>query len=100
MCVACVALKRWFSESQEILSLSSHFSMVNFVQGTEEIKLEVDGQYVPRIYFLDNTLEDFKSILIILKFGNKNQPTSTILKLLIRLVNFLFALNPNLMANF
>ena len=28
--------------------------MVNFIQGTEEIKLEVDGQYVPRIYFLDS----------------------------------------------
>merc|ERR1711936_902169 len=53
-CPACKSLKTWFSQSQDILTLSRRFSMVNFVSGTEEApQLEIDGAYVHRIYFLD-----------------------------------------------
>ena len=54
-CPACKNLKAWFSQSQDILRLSGQFSMVNIVSGTKEApQLEVDGRYVPRIYFLDS----------------------------------------------
>ena len=46
--------------------------------------------YFPQFTFLDNTLEDSKSIFLVLKFGNKNHLNSTILKLPIRLVCQLF----------
>ena len=54
-CPACKSLKSWFSQSEDILRLSRRFSMVNFESGKEDApKLEIDGRYVPRIYFLDS----------------------------------------------
>lgn len=53
-CPACKSLKSWFSKSDRIQSLSYKFVMVNIQtdQGETVPELDVDGRYVPRVFFL------------------------------------------------
>ncbi len=55
-CPACKSLKPKLAESKEFARLSRSFSMINGAEGDKihDIeKLTIDGQYVPRIHFLD-----------------------------------------------
>ena len=56
-CPACKSLKPKFAASQPIEKLSSQFVMVNAKEGEKPIddsKFNIDGQYIPRIIFLDS----------------------------------------------
>ena len=56
-CPACKSLKPKIAASKYIEKLSSKFVMVNAKEGEqpmEEPKFNIDGQYIPRIIFLDS----------------------------------------------
>ena len=56
-CGACKSLKPKFEASKEIGELSSQFVMINAKEGDEpenDPKFNIDGGYVPRIFFLDS----------------------------------------------
>ncbi|XP_073533357.1 anterior gradient protein 3-like [Phyllobates terribilis] len=56
-CQYCQALKKAFSESEEIQELAKeNFIMLNLMHETTDKNLTPDGQYVPRILFIDPTL--------------------------------------------
>ena len=63
-CPACKSLKPKFQASKAIEKLSSQFVMINAKEGEEPMgdsKLNIDGQYIPRVIFLDsegNVLSD------------------------------------------
>ena len=56
-CPACKSLKPKFAASKSIEKLSSQFVMVNAKEGEQpmdEPRFNIDGQYIPRIIFLDS----------------------------------------------
>ena len=56
-CPACKSLKPKLAASKAIETLSSQFVMVNAKEGEQPIdesKFNIDGQYIPRIIFLDS----------------------------------------------
>ena len=56
-CPACKSLKPKFAASKPLEKLSSQFVMVNAKEGEKPIddsKFNIDGQYIPRIIFLDS----------------------------------------------
>ncbi|XP_056374307.1 anterior gradient protein 3 [Hyla sarda] len=56
-CLYCQALKKAFSESAEIQELAKeNFIMLNLMHETRDKNLAPDGQYVPRIMFVDPSL--------------------------------------------
>ncbi|XP_069816706.1 anterior gradient protein 3 [Dendropsophus ebraccatus] len=56
-CQYCQALKKAFSESEEIQELAKeNFIMLNLMHETRDKNLSPDGQYVPRIMFVDPAL--------------------------------------------
>ncbi|XP_048366371.1 anterior gradient protein 2 homolog [Sphaerodactylus townsendi] len=50
------ALKKVFSESKEIQKLAEKFVLLNLIYETTDKHLSPDGQYVPRILFVDPSL--------------------------------------------
>ena len=65
-CPACRSFKPVFASSEEILNTSDQFVMVNARFGqepSEESDLNVDGKYVPRIIFLDSSLNVLKDVI-------------------------------------
>ncbi|XP_063159793.1 anterior gradient protein 3 [Candoia aspera] len=56
-CQYCQALKKVFAESQEIQEMCQNdFIMLNLMHETTDKNLSPDGQYVPRIVFVDPSL--------------------------------------------
>ncbi|XP_029467570.1 anterior gradient protein 2 homolog isoform X2 [Rhinatrema bivittatum] len=55
-CPHSQALKKVFSENKEIQKLAEEFVMINFIYETPDKHLYPDGQYVPRILFVDPSL--------------------------------------------
>nr|XP_033779946.1 anterior gradient protein 2 homolog isoform X2 [Geotrypetes seraphini]XP_033779953.1 anterior gradient protein 2 homolog isoform X2 [Geotrypetes seraphini] len=55
-CPHSKALKKAFSESKEIQKLAEQFVMINFIYETPDKHLYPDGQYVPRILFVDPSM--------------------------------------------
>lgn len=56
-CQYCQALKKAFSESEEVQQLAKeNFIMLNLLHETTDKNLVPDGQYVPRIMFVDPSL--------------------------------------------
>ncbi|XP_078519904.1 anterior gradient protein 3 [Lissotriton helveticus] len=56
-CQYCQALKKVFAESEEAQELAkNNFIMLNLMHETTDKNLSPDGQYVPRIMFVDPTL--------------------------------------------
>nr|AFX95779.1 agr3 [Xenopus laevis] len=56
-CQYCQALKKAFAESEEAQALAEeHFIMLNLMHETTDKNLSPDGQYVPRIMFIDPSL--------------------------------------------
>ncbi|XP_026533832.1 anterior gradient protein 3 [Notechis scutatus] len=56
-CQYCRALKKVFEESQEIQEMCQNdFIMLNLMHETTDKNLSPDGQYVPRIMFVDPSL--------------------------------------------
>ncbi|XP_030048253.1 anterior gradient protein 2 homolog isoform X2 [Microcaecilia unicolor] len=55
-CPHSQALKKVFSENNEIQKLAEQFVMINFIYETPDKHLYPDGQYVPRILFVDPSL--------------------------------------------
>ncbi|XP_075173001.1 anterior gradient protein 3-like [Anomaloglossus baeobatrachus] len=56
-CQYCQALKKAFSDSEEIQELAKeNFIMLNLMHETTDKNLAPDGQYVPRILFIDPSL--------------------------------------------
>ncbi|XP_073438261.1 anterior gradient protein 3-like isoform X2 [Dendrobates tinctorius] len=56
-CQYCQALKKAFSESEEVQTLAKeNFIMLNLMHETTDKNLAPDGQYVPRILFIDPSL--------------------------------------------
>ncbi|XP_020899281.1 uncharacterized protein LOC110237993 [Exaiptasia diaphana] len=64
-CGACKALKPKFAESKNIAALSKHFLMVH-LEDEEEPKgeeFQVDGRYIPRVFFLGADGKIMKDII-------------------------------------
>ena len=93
-CQACKILKSYFSKSEEIVDLSSKFVMVNVQDDKEKLgeEFDVDGAYVPRLYFFDhrngeimeefyNEDPDYKDDFIY-SYGNAKQVIKTMKKVL------------------
>ncbi|XP_072269076.1 anterior gradient protein 3-like isoform X2 [Pyxicephalus adspersus] len=56
-CQYCQALKKVFAESEEVQNLAKeNFIMLNLMHETTDKNLAPDGQYVPRIMFVDPSL--------------------------------------------
>ncbi|XP_060104586.1 anterior gradient protein 2 homolog [Heteronotia binoei] len=55
-CPHSQALKKVFSENKEIQKLAEKFVLLNLVYETTDKHLSPDGQYVPRILFVDPSL--------------------------------------------
>ncbi|KAG8443055.1 hypothetical protein GDO86_011757 [Hymenochirus boettgeri] len=56
-CQYCQALKKVFSENDEVQQLAKEkFIMLNLMHETSDNNLSPDGQYVPRIMFIDPSL--------------------------------------------
>ncbi|XP_077159743.1 anterior gradient protein 3 isoform X1 [Paroedura picta] len=56
-CQYCKALKKVFAENQEIQEMCQNdFIMLNLMHETADKNLSPDGQYVPRIMFVDPSL--------------------------------------------
>uniref|UniRef100_A0A0B8RYK0 Anterior gradient protein 2 n=1 Tax=Philothamnus irregularis TaxID=1899461 RepID=A0A0B8RYK0_9SAUR len=55
-CPHSQALKKVFAEHKEIQKLASNFVLLNIIYETTDKHLAPDGQYVPRILFVDPTL--------------------------------------------
>ncbi|XP_077159812.1 anterior gradient protein 2 homolog [Paroedura picta] len=55
-CPHSQALKKVFSENKEIQKLAEKFILLNLVYETTDKHLSPDGQYVPRILFVDPSL--------------------------------------------
>ena len=65
-CPACKSLKPKFAASSSIEKLSSQFVMVNAKEGEQPIdesKFNIDGQYIPRIIFLDSNANVLSEII-------------------------------------
>ena len=65
-CPACRSFKQVFASSEDISNTSEQFVMVNAQFGqepSEESKFNVDGKYVPRIIFLDSSLNVLKDVI-------------------------------------
>ena len=72
-CPTCKSFKPVFANSEVIHKMSTHFIMVNVQEEQEPInesKLNVDGNYVPRIIFLDSQSNVLKDAVN--KHGNPN----------------------------
>ncbi|XP_046849923.1 uncharacterized protein LOC124443513 [Xenia sp. Carnegie-2017] len=95
-CKACKILKSYFSKSKKILELSSKFVMVNVEDDEEKLgdDFDVDGAYVPRLYFFDprngkimeefyNESPEYKDDFIY-SYGNAEQVVTTMKKVLKR----------------
>ncbi|XP_065071390.1 uncharacterized protein LOC135696049 [Rhopilema esculentum] len=73
-CGACKALKPRIRQSKELAELSKKFVMINCLDDEEptDAQFDIDGAYIPRIFFLDsngivepslkNEREDFKKV--------------------------------------
>ncbi|CAB4005826.1 Thioredoxin domain-containing 12, partial [Paramuricea clavata] len=93
-CKACKVLKTYFSKSEEIVEFSSKFVMVNIQDDKEELgeEFDVDGAYVPRLYFFDprngRIMEEFHNESpeykddFIYSYGNEKQVIKTMKKVL------------------
>ncbi|NXF44538.1 AGR3 protein, partial [Oceanites oceanicus] len=56
-CQYCQALKKAFAENEEIQEMAqNNFIMLNLMHETTDKNLSPDGQYVPRIMFVDPSL--------------------------------------------
>ncbi|NXG67841.1 AGR3 protein, partial [Hemiprocne comata] len=56
-CQYCQALKKAFAENEEIQEMAQdNFIMLNLMHETTDKNLSPDGQYVPRIMFVDPSL--------------------------------------------
>ncbi|NXA47886.1 AGR2 protein, partial [Nothocercus julius] len=55
-CPHSQALKKAFAENKEVQKLAEQFVLLNLVYETTDKNLSPDGQYVPRILFIDPTL--------------------------------------------
>nr|XP_009929654.1 PREDICTED: anterior gradient protein 2 homolog [Opisthocomus hoazin] len=55
-CPHSQALKKVFAEHKEIQKLAENFILLNLVYETTDKNLSPDGQYVPRILFIDPSL--------------------------------------------
>ncbi|XP_067417777.1 anterior gradient protein 2 homolog [Emydura macquarii macquarii] len=55
-CPHCQALKKVFSEHKEIQKLAEKFVLLNLIYETTDKHLSPDGQYVPRVMFIDPSL--------------------------------------------
>uniref|UniRef100_A0A8C0CNG4 Anterior gradient 2, protein disulphide isomerase family member n=2 Tax=Balaenoptera TaxID=9766 RepID=A0A8C0CNG4_BALMU len=55
-CPHSQALKKTFAENKEIQKLAEQFVLLNLVYETTDKHLSPDGQYVPRIMFIDPSL--------------------------------------------
>ncbi|XP_006912028.1 anterior gradient protein 3 [Pteropus alecto] len=56
-CQYCQALKKVFAQNKEIQEMAqNNFIMLNLVHETTDKNLSPDGQYVPRIMFVDPSL--------------------------------------------
>ena len=55
-CPHSQALKKAFAEHKEIQKLAEKFVLINLVYETTDKHLSPDGQYVPRILFVDPSL--------------------------------------------
>ncbi|XP_016072494.1 PREDICTED: anterior gradient protein 3 [Miniopterus natalensis] len=56
-CQYCQALKKVFTQSEEIQEMAkNNFIMLNLMHETTDKNLSPDGQYVPRIMFVDPSL--------------------------------------------
>lgn len=56
-CQYCQALKKVFAENEELQNLAKeNFIMLNLMHETTDKNLAPDGQYVPRIMFIDPSL--------------------------------------------
>ncbi|KAG8537698.1 hypothetical protein GDO81_024057 [Engystomops pustulosus] len=56
-CQYCQALKKAFSENADIQELAKeNFIMLNLMHETSDKNMAPDGQYVPRIMFIDPSL--------------------------------------------
>ncbi|PNJ55887.1 AGR2 isoform 7, partial [Pongo abelii] len=55
-CPHSQALKKVFAENKEIQKLAEQFVLLNLVYETTDKHLSPDGQYVPRIMFVDPSL--------------------------------------------
>uniref|UniRef100_A0A8D0BNE8 Anterior gradient 3, protein disulphide isomerase family member n=1 Tax=Salvator merianae TaxID=96440 RepID=A0A8D0BNE8_SALMN len=56
-CPYCQALKKVFAENQEIQEMcQNNFIMLNLMHETTDKNMSPDGQYVPRIMFVDPSL--------------------------------------------
>ncbi|XP_006085111.1 anterior gradient protein 3 isoform X2 [Myotis lucifugus] len=55
-CPHSQALKKVFAENKEIQKLAEQFILLNLVYETTDKHLSPDGQYVPRIMFIDPSL--------------------------------------------
>lgn len=55
-CPHSQALKKVFAENKEIQKLAEQFVLLNLVYETTDKHLSPDGQYVPRIMFIDPSL--------------------------------------------
>ncbi|XP_046850918.1 uncharacterized protein LOC124444366 [Xenia sp. Carnegie-2017] len=95
-CKACKILKSYFSKSKKILELSSKFVMVNVEDDEEKLgdDFDVDGAYVPRLYFFDprngkimeefyNESPEYKDDFVY-SYGNAEQVVTTMKKVLKR----------------
>ncbi|NWR45845.1 AGR2 protein, partial [Regulus satrapa] len=54
--VSTLALKKVFAEHKEIQKLAEKFILLNLVYETTDKNLAPDGQYVPRVLFIDPSL--------------------------------------------
>ena len=65
-CPACKSLKPKFAASKPLEKLSSQFVMINAKEGEqpmEDSKFNIDGQYIPRIIFLDSKENVLKNVI-------------------------------------
>ena len=65
-CPTCRSFKPVFANSDVIYKMSTRFVMVNAQEGQEPIddpKLNVDGNYIPRIIFLDSQSNVLKDVI-------------------------------------
>lgn len=64
-CAACNQLKKRFRESHEIHKLSNNFIMIRVASDevSSNIKYKPDGNYVPRVFFLDTEGQVMKDVI-------------------------------------